>query len=215
MTAARDSDHVEIPPRPAHKWHAIEGTYAGYADPFVVNSIALPNSSSMVDLMICYPVSTIDIQTRVNRAVRIDLHHTYFQSFSSDVGSYLTEADDCELWSLSVTDQSDLKTEFISKIMEWAPPSSLPPPSEHLRHFALGRDHHGYMHFLAVDAAVRFFEVDWTPIDKPYNRYARYAERLTQQHARSQFLADRAVELGPGPWADQEAAPHNNGQAGG
>ena len=200
MTAEPQGSRAFIPPRPLPTWQEIEGTHTNYAGALVVNTIALPDDSSMVDVIICYPVSTIDAHVRVSRAVRIDLHRTYFQSFSSGVGSYLTKEDDCKLWTLSVTDQSALKSEFISKIREWAPPSFLTPPSEHLRHFTLGRDHHGDMHFLAVDAEVRFFDIDWAPVDVPYDRHATYAERLAKQHTRSRHLADRAYELGPASW---------------
>lgn len=136
-------DNAPIPPRSLTSWATIEGTRTSYAEPFVVNSIALPHDSSMIDITICYPVSTIDEHQRVGRAVRIDLHNTYFQSFSSGVGSYMTETDGTDIWSLCITDTSALKSDFIAGIREWAPASWMPAPDEHLRHFAIGRDHHG------------------------------------------------------------------------
>ena len=193
-------DHASIPPRSTSSWKTIEGTRTSYAEPFVVDSIALPGDSSMIDVTICYPVSTTSEHQRVGRAVRIDLHETYFQSFSSGVGSYMTEVEGSEIWSLCVTDQSSLKSDFVAGLLEWAPAAWLPAPETHLRHFALGRDHHGYLHFLAVEGAIRFFDVDWAPLDQPYDPDATYAERLEQQHSRSRFLVDRAAELGPPDW---------------
>lgn len=193
-------DHSSIPPRSTSSWETIEGTGTSYAEPFVVNTIALPHDSSMIDVTICYPVSPINEHQRVGRAVRIDLRHTYFQSFSSDVSRYMTFVEESEIWSLCVTDQSNLKSDFIAGLQEWAPAAWLPAPDTHLRHFALGRDHHGYLHFLAVDGAVRFFDVDWAPIDQPYDPNSTYAEQLEQQHSQSRFLVDRAAELGPPAW---------------